>query len=188
MSEKSDYSAAPEYEDSERGLFGGRPNRPAQPGFRPPPQQHQQGPNPHQQGPNPQHQQGPNPHQQGSNPQQQQGPYSPPPQQQYSGQYNQQYNQPFNQQQQQYPNYNVQGGGNSNNAEPIRLPLINPMRPQSGFSQAMPERLRALTRRPIEQAKWSVFIEELNTQLKKTPGSLANGVSQYWITKVATLG
>ncbi|KAJ2711271.1 hypothetical protein H4R23_006408, partial [Coemansia sp. Cherry 401B] len=87
-----------------------------------------------------------------------------------------------------YSLHSSNSGSNAAPAGPIRLRLINPSRPQSGFSQAMPERLHALARRPIDRAKWSDFMKELNDTLAKAPGSFTNGLSKYWITQVATLG
>ncbi|KAJ2317312.1 hypothetical protein IWW52_003193 [Coemansia sp. RSA 2704] len=72
--------------------------------------------------------------------------------------------------------------------KPIRLRLINPSRPQSGFSRATPERLHALARRPINTNKWTLFIEELNAALEKVPGSLANNVADFWVVSLVTLG
>ncbi|KAJ2477674.1 hypothetical protein IWW56_004194 [Coemansia sp. RSA 2131] len=116
-------------------------------------------------------------------------------QQQYPSQYQQQdppqYQELYIQhQQQQYSNYqnNLSNGGPAPLTEPIYLSLINPMRPNSGFSSAFPERLRALARGPIDHAKWLQFIQELNSILSKAPGSVTNGVADFWIVRLATLG
>ncbi|KAJ2405999.1 hypothetical protein J3F80_003776 [Coemansia sp. RSA 2526] len=117
-------------------------------------------------------------------------------QQQYSSQNSQQqyppqYQEPYiQQQQQQYNSYQNNSGYNGlpPSTEPIHLTLINPQRPNSGFSLAFPERLRALARSPIDHAKWLQFIQELNSVLAKAPGSVANGFANFWIVKVATLG
>ncbi|KAJ1779076.1 hypothetical protein LPJ67_005991, partial [Coemansia sp. RSA 1938] len=117
-------------------------------------------------------------------------------QQQYPPQNNQQQNPPqyqepyMQQQQQQYNSYQNNSGynGPAPSTEPIHLTLINPQRPNSGFSLAFPERLRALARSPIDHAKWLQFIQELNSVLAKAPGSVANGFANFWIVKVATLG
>ncbi|KAJ1774494.1 hypothetical protein LPJ67_006821, partial [Coemansia sp. RSA 1938] len=119
-------------------------------------------------------------------------------QQQYPSQNNQQqsppqYQEPYiqqQQQQQQYNSYQNNSGynGPAPSTEPIHLTLINPQRPNSGFSSAFPERLRALARSPIDHAKWLHFIQELNSVLAKAPGSVANGFANFWIVKVATLG
>ncbi|KAJ2526593.1 hypothetical protein GGH20_003440 [Coemansia sp. RSA 1937] len=116
-------------------------------------------------------------------------------QQQYPPQNNQQnppqYQEPYiQQQQQQYNSYQNNSGynGPAPSTESIHLTLINPQRPNSGFSLAFPERLRALARSPIDHAKWLQFIQELNSVLAKAPGSVANGFANFWIVKVATLG
>ncbi|KAJ2537973.1 Myosin type-2 heavy chain 1 [Coemansia sp. RSA 1822] len=116
-------------------------------------------------------------------------------QQQYPPQYQQQhppqYQEPYIQhQQQQYNNYqdNLSNGEPAPSAEPIHLSLINLQRPNSGFSLAFPERLRALARSPIDQTKWLQFIQELNRVLAKAPGSVANGFADFWIIRLATLG
>ncbi|KAJ2654277.1 hypothetical protein IW148_006400, partial [Coemansia sp. RSA 1199] len=115
-------------------------------------------------------------------------------QQQYPPQYQQhppQYQEPYmQQQQQQYNNYqdNLSNGEPAPSAEPIHLSLINLQRPNSGFSSAFPERLRALARSPIDQTKWLQFIQELNSVLAKAPGSMANGFADFWIVRLATLG
>ncbi|KAJ2495700.1 hypothetical protein GGH96_006291 [Coemansia sp. RSA 1972] len=179
MSEKREYlePAQPQseyqdslYEDGERGLFSSNHG----------PSSSQQ----HQNQPPVYHQQYP--------PQNNQQQY--PPQNNHQQQYPPQYQEPFmqhqQQQQQQYNSYqnNSSNGGPAPSTKPVHLPLINPQRPNSGFSSAFPERLHALARSPIDQTKWSQFIQELNSVLAKAPGSVANGFADFWIVKVATLG
>ncbi|KAJ1777429.1 hypothetical protein LPJ62_006550 [Coemansia sp. RSA 2167] len=174
MSENKDYlePAQPQseyrdssYEDGERGLFSSN-----------------HGPSSSQQQYPPQN------NQQQYPPQNAQEQYPPQNNQQ---QYPPQYQEPYMQQQQhQYNSYQNNSGynGPAPLTEPIHLTLINPQRPNSGFSLAFPERLRALARSPIDHAKWLQFIQELNSVLAKAPGSVANGFANFWIVKVATLG
>ncbi|KAJ2203631.1 hypothetical protein IW143_005747 [Coemansia sp. RSA 520] len=175
MSEKREYLEPaqpqseyqnPSYEDGERGLFSSN-----------------HGPSSSQQ------QQYPS-----QNSQQQYPPQNS--QQQYSSQNSQQqyppqYQEPYiQQQQQQYNSYQNNSGYNGlpPSTESIHLTLINSQRPNSGFSLAFPERLRALARSPIDHAKWLQFIQELNSVLAKAPGSVANGFADFWIVRLATLG
>ncbi|KAJ2003681.1 hypothetical protein GGI04_002882 [Coemansia thaxteri] len=58
----------------------------------------------------------------------------------------------------------------------------------SGFSMVMPDRLHQLTRRPIEPSQWTSFMQELNDILRKSPGALAQGVTDFWLVNIATLG
>ncbi|KAJ2359127.1 hypothetical protein GGF43_000293 [Coemansia sp. RSA 2618] len=95
------------------------------------------------------------------------------------------------QQQQRPPQYNSNDsscGASSSPPEPIYLPLINSLRPQNGFSQSIPERIHTLARRPIDSAKWTQFITELNETLRKVPGTLAKGATNFWLANVVTLG
>ncbi|KAJ2257790.1 hypothetical protein GGH98_000586 [Coemansia sp. RSA 454] len=184
MSEKRNYleSAQPQsecqdvYDDGERGLFSSNhgPSSSQQ-------QQQQQYP--------------PQNSQQLYQPQNSQQQYPPQnSQQQYPSQYQQQnppqYQELYTQPQQQYNSYQNNSGynGPAPSTEPIHLSLINPQRPNSGFSSAFPERLRALARSPIDHAKWLHFIQELNGVLAKAPGSVTNGVTDFWIVRLATLG
>ncbi|KAJ2203521.1 hypothetical protein IW145_004019 [Coemansia sp. RSA 521] len=174
MSEKREYLEPaqpqseyqnPSYEDGERGLFSSN--------------------------------HGPSSSQQQYPPQNSQQQYLPQnSQQQYSSQNSQQqyppqYQEPYiQQQQQQYNSYQNNSGYNGPvpSTEPIHLTLINLQHPNSGFSSAFPERLRALARSPIDHAKWLQFIQELNSVLAKAPGSVANGFADFWIVRLATLG
>ncbi|KAJ1832561.1 hypothetical protein LPJ63_003453 [Coemansia sp. RSA 2711] len=72
--------------------------------------------------------------------------------------------------------------------EPVRLHLINPARPQSGFSMALPERLHTLGSHPVNTQLWREFITKLNEMLARAPGALAQGVTGFWLTQLATLG
>ncbi|KAJ2267197.1 hypothetical protein GGH14_006121, partial [Coemansia sp. RSA 370] len=174
MSEKREYLEPaqpqseyqnPSYEDGERGLFSSN-----------------HGPSSSQQQYPPQN------NQQQYPPQNAQEQYPPQNNQQ---QYPPQYQEPYMQQQQhQYNSYQNNSGynGPAPSTEPIHLTLINPQRPNSGFSLAFPERLRALARSPIDHAKWLQFIQELNSVLAKAPGSVANGFADFWIVRLATLG
>ncbi|KAJ2287673.1 hypothetical protein IW139_005649 [Coemansia sp. RSA 353] len=174
MSEKREYLEPaqpqseyqnPSYEDGERGLFSSN-----------------HGPSSSQQQYPPQN------NQQQYPPQNAQEQYPPQNNQQ---QYPPQYQEPYMQQQQhQYNSYQNNSGynGPAPSTEPIHLTLINPQRPNSGFSSAFPERLRALARSPIDHAKWLQFIQELNSVLAKAPGSVANGFADFWIVRLATLG
>ncbi|KAJ1854029.1 hypothetical protein LPJ76_004363 [Coemansia sp. RSA 638] len=173
MSEKREYLEPaqpqseyqdPPYEDRERGMFSSSNHCPSS-------SQQQQYPL--------------------QNIQQQYPPQYPP---QYQQQSPTQFQEPYiQQQQQQQQQYNSYQDNSSYNepapfTEPIHLTLINPQRPNSGFSSAFPERLRALARSPIDQTKWLQFIQELNSVLAKAPGSVANGFADFWIVKLATLG
>ncbi|KAJ2828325.1 hypothetical protein IWW50_001441 [Coemansia erecta] len=71
---------------------------------------------------------------------------------------------------------------------PIHLPLVNPQRILSGFSLAIPERMHALARHPIDASKWTQFVQELNDELRKAPGSLAKNVANFWLANLVTLG
>ncbi|KAJ2146520.1 hypothetical protein IW136_000543 [Coemansia sp. RSA 678] len=157
----------PSYEDGERGLFSSN-----------------HGPSSSQQ------------QQQQYSPQNSQQQYPPQnSQQQYPPQNSQQQNPPqyqelYAQPQQEYTSYqhNSNYNGPASSTEPIYLSLINPQRPSSGFSSAFPERLRTLARGPIDHTKWLQFIQELNSVLAKAPGSVTNGVTDFWIVRLATLG
>ncbi|KAJ2826351.1 hypothetical protein IWW50_002404 [Coemansia erecta] len=113
----------------------------------------------------------------------------------YPSQQPQQYNNgeyPSQQQQQQrppqYSSNDSSCGASSSPPEPIYLPLINSLRPQNGFSQSIPKRIHTLARRPIDSAKWTQFITELNETLHKVPGTLVKGVTNCWLTNLVTLG
>ncbi|KAJ2356796.1 hypothetical protein GGF43_001852, partial [Coemansia sp. RSA 2618] len=94
------------------------------------------------------------------------------------------------QQQQQFGAHQNNNYNNNNNGpvEPIRLSLVNPQRPQNGFTTVVPERLHMLAHGPIDDTKWSQFIHELNEILAKAPGTVTNGVADFWLVKIATLG
>ncbi|KAJ2495906.1 hypothetical protein GGH96_006171 [Coemansia sp. RSA 1972] len=192
MSEKREYLEPaqpqseyqdPSYDDGERGLFSSNhgPSSSQQQQNRPQAYQQQYPPN------NVQQQYPPQNNQQQYPPQNNQQQYPP----QYQQQSPPQYQEPYMQhQQQQYNSYqnNLGYNGPAPSTEPIHLTLINPQRPNSGFSSAFPERLRALARSPIDHAKWSQFIQELNSVLAKAPGSVANGFADFWVVRLATLG
>ncbi|KAJ2664843.1 hypothetical protein IW148_001888 [Coemansia sp. RSA 1199] len=45
-----------------------------------------------------------------------------------------------------------------------------------------------LSQRPVDAAKWTQFVQELNSILAKMPGSLINNVANFCIINMATLG
>ncbi|KAJ2448104.1 hypothetical protein EV183_005592, partial [Coemansia sp. RSA 2336] len=68
-------------------------------------------------------------------------------------------------------------------SHPTTIPLVNPHRPQNGFSKAIPPHL------PPEHAPiWLKFIEELNETLAKLPGTVTKELAGFWLFNVATLG
>ncbi|KAJ2636500.1 hypothetical protein GGF40_002958 [Coemansia sp. RSA 1286] len=95
-------------------------------------------------------------------PQQQQSPYMPPPQQQ-------QHSHP-------HP------------IQPIRLALLNPRQLSSGFPLTQPSSLNHMCTTPISSNVWSGFITELNEVLHKAPGTLAKGVTNFWLVSLVSLG
>ncbi|KAJ2525347.1 hypothetical protein GGI11_000098 [Coemansia sp. RSA 2049] len=82
------------------------------------------------------------------------------------------------------------GAGTPSPPTPIRLHLVNPKSIPSGFTVVMPEGIYMLARRPnkVDKEKWGEFVRQLNEELAKSPGSLAHGLSSYWIVNLATLG
>ncbi|KAJ2237937.1 hypothetical protein H4R99_000658 [Coemansia sp. RSA 1722] len=104
-------------------------------------------------------------------PQQQQPPYMPPQHQQQS------YMPPPQQQQQ-----------NSHPIQPIRLALLNPRQLSSGFPLTQPSSLNHMCTTPISSNVWSGFITELNEVLHKAPGTLAKGVTNFWLVSLVSLG
>ncbi|KAJ2155949.1 hypothetical protein GGF46_005504 [Coemansia sp. RSA 552] len=70
----------------------------------------------------------------------------------------------------------------------VRITLVNTQRIASGFSQALPNRVRQLATDPVDADKWAGFIKRLNAALEKAPGGLLNGVADFWLVGLATLG
>ncbi|KAJ2247382.1 hypothetical protein GGI13_005065 [Coemansia sp. RSA 455] len=106
--------------------------------------------------------------------------YQPPPTN--SPSYNAPYQLP--QQQPQYPPQQPSLGLN----EPICLTLLNPRMISSGFTMVMPDGVHRLAPRPVDPAKWTLFMQELNDTLRKAPGTIAQEVSDFWLVNLATLG
>ncbi|KAI9502685.1 hypothetical protein BX070DRAFT_235725 [Coemansia spiralis] len=106
------------------------------------------------------------------------GPYNGPPSHQYSGPSN--YQPPYNSQPHSNPQYsNSQFSNNSqynNNSQ--------------GFTMAIPERLFTLARRPqmVDRGMWTEFMRKLNEILAKAPGTVTNGIADFWVIQLATLG
>ncbi|KAJ2492603.1 hypothetical protein IWW37_001358 [Coemansia sp. RSA 2050] len=73
-------------------------------------------------------------------------------------------------------------------SEPICLTLLNPRMVSSGFSMVMPESLHRLAPRPVDPAKWTLFMQELNDALRKAPGTITKEISDFWLVHVVTLG
>ncbi|KAJ2854900.1 hypothetical protein J3B02_002451 [Coemansia erecta] len=71
---------------------------------------------------------------------------------------------------------------------PIRLALLNPRKLSSGFSITQPSTLAQLASNPIDSATWTRFITEVNDTLHKAPGTLAKGVTNFWLVSLVTLG
>ncbi|KAJ2879939.1 hypothetical protein H4R27_005019 [Coemansia aciculifera] len=101
-------------------------------------------------------------------------PYQLPQQQQQSQQYQPQQYQP------QQPSLALD--------EPICLTLLNPRMISSGFTAVMPDGLHRLAPRPVDPAKWTLFMQELNDTLRKAPGTITQEVTDFWLVHVATLG
>ncbi|KAJ2065301.1 hypothetical protein GGI17_000353 [Coemansia sp. S146] len=72
--------------------------------------------------------------------------------------------------------------------EPICLTLLNPRMISSGFTMVMPDGLHRLAPRPVDPAKWTLFMQELNETLRKAPGTITQEVTDFWLVHVATLG
>ncbi|KAJ2693972.1 hypothetical protein GGH99_000906 [Coemansia sp. RSA 1285] len=114
---------------------------------------------------------------------------SPPLAQYQAGGPSNYYNNNSNNNNQGPPNHQV-GAGTPSPPTPIRLHLVNPKSIPSGFTVVMPEGIYMLARRPnkVDKEKWGEFVRQLNEELAKSPGSLAHGLSSYWIVNLATLG
>ncbi|KAJ1722163.1 hypothetical protein LPJ53_003399 [Coemansia erecta] len=158
--------------------------RPGQGQWSPYPPQSQAPYPPPSQGPYPPQSQGPYPPQsQRPYPPPSQAPYPPPSQAMSSPS---PYSPPPQQQQQQFQQQQQQQTGTPP-VQDIRLKLVNPRQLSSGFSELAPQALRQLAPSATE-ATWSQFISEINEQLHHAPGTLAKGVTNFWLVNLATLG
>ncbi|KAJ2851053.1 hypothetical protein IWW36_001400 [Coemansia brasiliensis] len=77
----------------------------------------------------------------------------------------------------------------ASDTQPISIPLVNPLKPQNGFSMAVPPRLKA----KLQAAKeglltWDTFMQELNEVMSKIPGSMVKGIAGFGLVRLATLG
>ncbi|KAJ1748400.1 hypothetical protein LPJ79_004558 [Coemansia sp. RSA 1821] len=70
----------------------------------------------------------------------------------------------------------------------INIPLINPLKPQNGFSMAVPPSLKTKLQASGGIETWKTFIQELNEVLSKIPGSVVKGIAGFGLVKLATLG
>ncbi|KAI8319647.1 hypothetical protein GQ54DRAFT_30453 [Martensiomyces pterosporus] len=80
--------------------------------------------------------------------------------------------------------------------EPVHIWLTNPRRVSSGFTMAIPARLRTLvaaatehsTSEQFDSEEWTKFIREMNAVLAKAPGILVSEVCSSWLANAVTLG
>ncbi|KAJ2851052.1 hypothetical protein IWW36_001399 [Coemansia brasiliensis] len=106
----------------------------------------------------------------------QQAPPSPPPYEEYVAE------------QEAPTNRAIPAGPITSQHPPISIPLVNPLKPQNGFSMAVPPHLATMLRTDEGTRAWQKFMEELNEIMHKIPGSVAKGVAGFWLFNLATLG